>query len=104
VPDLHVAVESQSFATQLALVVLQFKDGGLETMMRSMLKTDVTDRINQARAALSGDRTVSAGPPAVALNTKTTRILPGQVGSREGALVAQPLVSGQAEIEVDAKK
>lgn len=103
VPDLHVAVESQSFATQLALVVLEFKNGGLETMMRSLLKLDVTDRIEQARAALSGRRNVSAGPPSVDMTTTAARILPGQVGSREGALVAQPIVSGQAEVLVGSR-
>jgi len=29
-----------------------------------------------------------------------TKILPGQVGSSEGVLVLQPVVSGQAEISV----
>lgn len=97
VPDLHVAVESQSFLTKLELVVLQFKNGGLETMMRSMLTLDVTDRIAKARTALSGSRTLSAGPPAVGLTSTMTRILPGEVGSREGVLVLQPIVSGQAD-------
>lgn len=63
-----------------------------------------TRRIPGRSCALSGDRTVSAGPPVVALSTKAARVLPGQVASREGALVAQPLVSGQAEIRIDAKK
>jgi len=100
VPDLHVAVESQSFATQLALLVLQFKDGGLETMMRSLLKVDVTDRIEKARAALSGPRTLSAGPPAAVLTSTMTRIAPGDVGSRPGTLLLSPLVTGQAELSL----
>ena len=100
VPDLHTAVESQSFATQLALVVLEFKDGGLENLLKSKLRLDVTDKINNARTALSQSRTVSAGPPQVTMSTKAVKILPGQVGSREGALVAQPIVSGQAEVSV----
>ncbi len=100
VPDLHTAVESQSFATQLALVVLEFKDGGLENLLKSKLRLDVTDKINNARTALSQSRTVSAGPPQVTMSAKAVKILPGQVGSREGALVAQPMVSGQAEVSV----
>lgn len=100
VPDLHTAVESQSFATQLALVVLDFKDGGLENLIKSKLRLDVTDRTSNARASLSTSRTVTAGPPQVTMTTKAVKILPGQVGSREGALVAQPIVSGQAEVSV----
>ncbi len=100
VPDLHVALESQSFLTQLELAVLEFKNGGLETMMKSKLTLDVTDRIAQARAALSGTRTLTSGPPMVSLTSTMSRILPGQVGSREGVMVAQPIVSGQAEIGV----
>jgi hypothetical protein len=100
VPDLHVAVESQSFATKLALVVLEFKDGGLEKIVREKLRLDVTDRVRQVQTALSGTRTVSSGPPVVSLTTTATRVLPGQVGSQPGALVAQPVVSGRAEIAV----
>jgi hypothetical protein len=103
VPDLHVAVESQSFLTQLELAVLEFKNGGLETMMKSKLTLDVTDRIAKARAALSGSRTLSAGPPAVGLISTMTKILPGEVGSREGVMVVQPIVSGQAEISVEGR-
>jgi hypothetical protein len=100
VPDLHVAVESQSFLTQLELAVLEFKNGGLESMLKSKLTLDVTDRIAKARTALSGSRTLAAGPPPVGLTSTMTKILPGEVGSREGVLVLQPVVSGQAEISL----
>jgi len=100
VPDLHAAVESQSFLTELELAVVEFKNGGLENMLKSKVTLDVTDRIAKARTALSGSRTLSAGPPAVGMTSNMTKILPGQVGSSEGVLVLQPVVSGQAEISV----
>ncbi len=100
VPDLHAAVESQSFLTQLELAVVEFKNGGLESLIKSKVTLDVTDRIARARTALSGSRTLSAGPPAVAMTSNMTKILPGQVGSSEGVLVLQPVVSGQAEIKI----
>jgi hypothetical protein len=98
VPDLHVAVESESFATKLALVVLEFQNGGLEKMMRDKLQLDVTDKVKKVQGALSGTRVVSSGPPVVSLTTTATKIEPGQVASQPGALVAQPIVSGRAEI------
>jgi hypothetical protein len=102
VPDLHAAVESQSFLTQLELAVVEFRNGGLENMVKSKVTLDVTDRIAKARAALSGSRALSAGPPLVGLTSNMTKILPGEVGSREGVLVLQPVVSGQAEINIVA--
>ena len=100
VPDLHAAVESQSFLTQLELAVVEFKNGGLENMIKSKVTLDVTDRITQARTALSGSRTISAGPPVVGLTSTMTKILPGDVGSQQGVLILQPIVSGQAEISI----
>jgi hypothetical protein len=100
VPDLHVALESESFFSRLVLVVLQFKNGGLEAMMRNLVKLDVTDRVAKAQASLSGKRTLTSGPPAVGLMTELTRVQPGEVSSQQGMLLVEPVVTGKASIEI----
>ena len=95
---LNYKKDGGTFWNALYLSPTRNEKGELQYFFASQL--DVTDRIAKARTALSGSRTLSAGPPAVGMTSNMTKILPGQVGSSEGVLVLQPVVSGQAEISV----
>jgi Domain of unknown function (DUF4403) len=99
VPDLQVALESQSLAQDLLLVAWKLRDGGLEAMMRSKVTFDVTDRLAALRKALSG-RLAPAGEKGPVLTTDLSRIEPGVVASRPGALVLYPVLVGRAELSV----
>jgi hypothetical protein len=99
VPDLQVALESRSLAQDLLLVAWKLRDGGLEAMMRSKITLDVTDRLAGLRKALSG-RLAPAGEKGPILTTDLSRIEPGVVASRPGALVLYPVLVGRADLSI----
>jgi Domain of unknown function (DUF4403) len=99
VPDLQVALESRSLAQEILLVVWKLRDGGLEAMMRSTITLDVTDRLAAVRRALSG-RHALAGEKGPVLTMDLSRIEPGVVSSRPGALVLSPILVGRAELSI----
>jgi hypothetical protein len=101
VPDLQVALESRSFLQQILLFAWSLKDGGLEAMMKAKLTVDVTDRLAEVRAALSGRHELASGPPTPVLTTTLTGIRPGEVESRPGALVLHPLLVGRADLTIE---
>jgi hypothetical protein len=96
VPDLQVAVESRSVLEKIGLWLWQLAGGGLEGLLREKLSLDVTDRIQEARAALSGRHEL--GPGAPVLTTALDKIRPGTVTSRAGALVLYPTLVGRADL------
>jgi hypothetical protein len=67
-------------------------------VLREKLVLDLTDKLGQARAAMSGRKELSVGPVTTVLTTKLDKIKPGDVSSRAGALVVQPVLVGEAEV------
>jgi hypothetical protein len=99
VPDVQVAVESRSVLERMGLSAWQAAGGDLTSAVRDHLKLDVTDRIAQARAALTGRRELpKQGAITPVLSTTIDRIEPGAVTSKPGVLVLQPVLVGGADL------
>lgn len=98
VPDLQVAVETKSILQNIALGLWNAVGDGLAGVLKEKLVLDLTDKLAQARAAMSGRKELSVGPVTTVLTTKLDKIKPGDVSSRAGALVVQPVLVGEAEV------
>jgi hypothetical protein len=103
VPDLQVAVETKSILQKIALGLWNAVGDGLAGVLKEKLVLDVTDKLGQARTAMSGRKELSVGPVTTVLTTKLDKIKPGDVTSRAGALVVQPVLIGNAEVAFEGR-
>jgi hypothetical protein len=104
VPDLHASLDTKSLVERIGLSIWNLEDGGLEAMLRKDLTLDVTERLSEARAALSGQHDLATGPVRAILGIAVTSIRPGEVISRPGLLVLNPILGGHAELEIKEAK
>jgi hypothetical protein len=100
VPDLHAALETRSTVERIKLALWRLVGGSLERLLRAKLALDVTERVRDLRAALSGRHALLVGPPALTLTTSFDSIRPGEVESRDGAAVIYPVLTGSAELSL----
>jgi hypothetical protein len=100
VPDLHASLATRSLLERVGLALWKLQDGGLEPMLRAALALDITDRLAEARAALSGIHELTREPLLVTLTTTVTSLRPGEVASRPGLLLVNPILAGHAELSV----
>jgi hypothetical protein len=103
VPDLQVAVETKSILQKIALGLWNAVGDGLAGVLKEKLVLDLTDKLEQARASMSGRKELSVGPVTTVLTTKLDKIKPGDVSSRAGALVVQPVLVGEAEVAFEGR-
>src|SRR5581483_5368293 len=96
VPDLHAAAETRSLVTRVALWLWKLRDGGLEADLKRRLSFDVTDRLNDARRALT--RRWPLGDTNWSLASTLDRIVPGEVASLPGVLIVNARLVGHAEL------
>jgi hypothetical protein len=100
VSDLHASLDTKSLVERIGLSIWNLEDGGLEAMLRSILTVDVTERLSEARAALSGHHELGTGKGRAVLTIVVTSIRPGEVISRPGLLVLNPILGGHADLQI----
>ena len=108
VPDLKLATESTSRLEDTKIALVQLFDGDLAEKIKPQLRLDVTDKLAQARAALSGttalDRSTWQNVPVasqingIALKSTISELSPLQVESRPGVVVIYVEAVGQMEL------
>jgi hypothetical protein len=101
IPDLQTAVESRSLLERIGLAVWQAVGGGLEGVLKDKLHLDVTDKINDAKGAMSGRKVLAAGPPTPVLTTSLEGIKVGDATSRPGVMILWPVLTGSADFAVE---
>jgi hypothetical protein len=99
VPDLQLAVETRSLLTRLGLGAWNLWNGGLQAKLRRELVVDVTDRLEQLRAMMDRDLALPVRDRSIVLSARMHQILPQEVTSRPGAMVANALLVGRAAIK-----
>ncbi|MFT3775872.1 MAG: DUF4403 family protein [Minicystis sp.] len=101
IPDLQVAVESRSILERIGLAVWKAVGGGLEGILKEKLTMDVTDKLAQARAGLTGRRVLTEGPPKPVLTTNLESIRAGEATSKPGVMILMPVLVGTADFAVE---
>jgi hypothetical protein len=100
-PDLQTAVESRSILERIGLALWKAVGGGLEGVLKEKLHMDVTDKLTQAKASLTGRRVLTEGPPRPVLTTALEGIKPGDATSKPGVLILMPILTGTADFAVE---
>ena len=109
VPDLQLATESASRLEDTKVALYELIEGSLADKVKPYLQLDVTDRLAQARQALSGSQHLSAGriqPLAAAgltgvtLHTTVSAVQPLSVESRPGVVAVYTLLVGRTQLEL----
>lgn len=96
VPDLRMAVETESVLTRIKLALYQAFAGSLADMVKPHLVLDITDRVEQIRATLR-QRVPLTGDASLSL--VVNRIEPQRVESHPGVIVLYALFAGTADLE-----
>ncbi|MFO0578131.1 MAG: DUF4403 family protein [Polyangia bacterium] len=109
VPDLQLATESASRLEDTKVALYELIEGSLADKVKPYLQLDVTERLAQARQALSGSQHLSAGriqPLAAAgltgvtLHTTVSAVQPLSVESRPGVVAVYTLLVGRTQLEL----
>jgi hypothetical protein len=106
-PDLQAALETRTLLDRLKVAVWTARGGDLVAAAKKAVRTDLTERLAEARGALTGrwirngnDWVRSDEKKHLALNLRLDRITPGAVSSRPGALLAAAVIEGEASIDL----
>lgn len=108
VPDLRLAAESESLIQDMRLSLLQLWEGDLAARLREKLVLDVTQRLEDLRAQLSGTLTFEGqearqaaslvGAHGVVLTAQIAQVAPQAVVSQPGVIVVHTLLSGRLQL------
>lgn len=97
-PDLQVAAESKSILQNIGLALWNAVGGGLQGVLSEKLRMDVTDKLTEARKAMTTRHELPPGAPKAVLSTTLSRIDAKAATSKPGVMILWPTLVGSAEL------